>query len=540
MTWRIEQQNGLYLPDLGWHLDARHPSAKSFVSHAHFDHMGDHGVILCSRPTAALIQARLPGQRQWRVHDFGEPFELEPGIQACLYPAGHIVGSAMLHLRRGEQTFLYTGDFKLTPGPSAERCQPVKADTLVLETTYGLPRYVFPAEADVMADVARFCRETIENGETPVLYGYSLGKSQAILRALADSGLPVMLHPQSLKMTEACLALGWSFPPFSPFDSERLPGHVVVSPPLPKGASWLRQIPAPKTAIVSGWALDPGANFRYQCDKAFPLSDHADYLDLLSFVAQVAPKTVYTVHGFAQEFAATLRDLNYDAWALGRQNQLTLGIELPATEPTTPSAPPPSSVLRPPAPPESLAALAQLAAAIGATDSSKAKTELLATYLRSLPTPDAASAALFLTGRPFPRSSEIKLGLGWSQARNAALAAAGASETDFKLRYKTVRDSAEVLGELLGRRPVDSHRTIASLRSFLAALAAAPGIAFKHSFLAEEFRKLAPEEAKLLLTETTLPIATVALAVGFSSAAYFSTAFKRETGINPVEYRALR
>ena len=47
------------------------------------------------------------------------------------------------------------------------------------------------------------------------------------------------------------------------------------------------------------------------------------------------------------------------------------------------------------------------------------------------------------------------------------------------------------------------------------------------------------EEAKRLLTETSLPIAAIALAVGFSSATYFSTAFKRETGINPVEYRAL-
>ena len=48
------------------------------------------------------------------------------------------------------------------------------------------------------------------------------------------------------------------------------------------------------------------------------------------------------------------------------------------------------------------------------------------------------------------------------------------------------------------------------------------------------------EEAKRLLTETSLPIAAVALAVGFSSPGYFSAAFKRETGINPVEYRALR
>jgi len=32
------------------------------------------------------------------------------------------------------------------------------------------------------------------------------------------------------------------------------------------------------------WALDPGATYRYQCDAAFPLSDHADYTDLVRYV----------------------------------------------------------------------------------------------------------------------------------------------------------------------------------------------------------------------------------------------------------------
>ena len=57
----------------------------------------------------------------------------------------------------------------------------------------------------------------------------------------------------------------------------------------------------------------------------FPLSDHADYTDLVRYVELVQPQRVLTLHGFAAEFAQDLRDRGVDAWALSRENQLELG-----------------------------------------------------------------------------------------------------------------------------------------------------------------------------------------------------------------------
>src|SRR5207249_2152395 len=94
-----------------------------------------------------------------------------------LLPAGHIFGSAMSLIEANGETLLYTGDFKLRPGLSAEPCEPHQADILVMETTYGRPQYVFPPAAEVMKGVIRFCREALDNDETAVLLGYSLGKS---------------------------------------------------------------------------------------------------------------------------------------------------------------------------------------------------------------------------------------------------------------------------------------------------------------------------------------------------------------------------
>ena len=64
-------------------------------------------------------------------------------------------------------------------------------------------------------------------------------------------------------------------------------------------------------------------------DAAFPLSDHADFPDLLAFVRQVGARRVFTLHGFATDFAATLRERGMDARALGEPEQLTLALGLP-------------------------------------------------------------------------------------------------------------------------------------------------------------------------------------------------------------------
>ena len=86
----------------------------------------------------------------------------------------------------------------------------------------------------------------------------------------------------------------------------------------------LEKIPKKRVAMISGWAVEPNAIYRYQVDAAFPLSDHADYTDLLRYVELVQPKRVLTLHGFAAEFARDLRERGIEAWALSEENQLEL------------------------------------------------------------------------------------------------------------------------------------------------------------------------------------------------------------------------
>ena len=325
MSWEIHFRHGVHLPQIGWALDATRRAARAFVSHAHSDHIARHAEVLCTPATARLLHARLPGRRTEHALPFGRAEQLTADCAVTLHPAGHILGSAQILLEHDTHgSLLYTGDFKLRPNLAAEPCATPRADTLIMETTFGLPRYAFPPEEEVIAQLTAFCRQALADGATPVLLCYSLGKSQEVLRALAPAGLPVMLHAETLRLTKICAQLGQEFPPHREFDARELAGHVVICPP--HGSGLLKRIPGARTAAITGWALDAGATYRYGSSAAFPLSDHADFPSLLRFVELVQPKRVLTLHGFAKEFATTLRARGLDALALGHPNQLDLAL----------------------------------------------------------------------------------------------------------------------------------------------------------------------------------------------------------------------
>ncbi|MES2694110.1 MAG: MBL fold metallo-hydrolase, partial [Verrucomicrobiota bacterium] len=400
MSWQVEFRAGVWLPQIEWWLDAHFPQTRAFVSHAHSDHIAPHGEILCSAGTSRLMHARMPGERVEHVLPFGQTEQLTADCAVTLHPAGHIYGSAQSLLdHEAHGTLLYTGDFKLRQGRSAETCATPRADTLIMETTFGRPHYVFPPTEQVLRDIAGFCHNCLDDGETPVLFGYSLGKSQELLCGLAEARLPVMLHPQTLRLTRIYEELGIAFPPYRDFNHEEVAGHVVICPPQTPASSFLKRIPKRRTAMITGWAMDAGAIYRHQCDAAFPLSDHADYPDLLRFVDLVQPKRVLTLHGFAQEFALTLRERGIEAWAIGEDNQLELSIPtassiaarssdstppLPNVQPSAPTSP---------ANPSAFAHFAAAAEQVKATPKKLEKIEHLRAYLAALDPDDAALAA---------------------------------------------------------------------------------------------------------------------------------------------------
>ena len=319
----VRFERGVYLSQQDLWLDPWDAKHFAFVSHAHIDHIAPHDEVIVSERTARLMQSRLPGGRKEHVLPFGERRTVG-GLDLILLPAGHIFGSAQCFLFVGDETLLYTGDFKLRPGKSAEQAEWRQADTLIMETTFGLPRYRFPPTEWVIEQVVDFCRETIDDGQVPVLLGYSLGKAQEILCSIEGAGLTPMLHRSVYRMTRIYEEFGQSFCKYVRYNPNDVAGKVLICPPSANGSPMLETIPRKRVAMISGWAVDPNALYRFQVDTAFPLSDHADYTDLIRYVELVQPRRVFTLHGFAAEFARDLRERGVEAWALNGENQMEL------------------------------------------------------------------------------------------------------------------------------------------------------------------------------------------------------------------------
>lgn len=308
----IIYRRGIHLPQSNLWLDPHHAQSHAVVSHAHADHMCGHDAVLCTAPTAAMMRLRGATSCRFQALSFNECIEVG-GAQVTLFPAGHVLGSSQVLVEFGATRLLYSGDFKLSPGLSAEAIEVSRADILIMETTFGVPRYCFPERETVMNEIMQFCRETLDDGCTPVLFCYSLGKGQEVLAGLMDVEFPIYLHSAHWKMANLYREFGVPLPPYQRYwPGQKIEGVLLCASGCRRGV-WFQNLEHIRTAYISGWALDRSARWRFGTDAAFPLSDHADYEELIQYVYLTGAKTIYTMHGFAGEFAADLRELGFDA-----------------------------------------------------------------------------------------------------------------------------------------------------------------------------------------------------------------------------------
>ena len=498
----VRYERGVYLPAQDLWLDPSEPKRFAFVSHAHSDHIAPHDEIIVSEGTARLMQTRLPGRRIEHVLPFNERRAVR-AVDVTLLPAGHIFGSAQLFISSPEGTLLYTGDFKLRRGKSAEPAQWREAETLVMETTFGRPRYQFPPTEKVVQEIVTFCRETIEDSAVPVLLAYSLGKAQEILCALDGADLTPMLHGSVYQMTRIYEQFGQSFCKYVRYNASDLAGKVLICPPRANGSSMLDKIQRKRVAIISGWAVDPSAVHRYQVDAAFPLSDHADYNDLLRYVDLVKPQRVLTLHGFAAEFARDLRERGVEAWALSEENQM----DLPHVQGVTASQPSGDRMQRlgsrrsliACATQSEFATFAEVGESIALTAGKLEKIRLLANYFRTLNAEQLPMAATYFTGRVFAQSDLRTLQIGGSIIYRAISQAAKLSEAEFRQIAHSHGDAGKTALEALEGRTNPQPFPLAESREFFEALQKTRGPIVKKELLQRRLSILSAREGQYVV-----------------------------------------
>jgi DNA ligase-1 len=488
---------GIHLPELDFWMDPWDAKEFAFISHAHADHFARHGQALCSTLTAKLLRARFNmAEARLEGVDFGQMIDRD-GFRLRMLPAGHIAGSAMLHVTRKKDsaTLLYTGDFKARAGRTTEPVNFLQADTLIMETTFGLPNLVFPSAMEVDAAVLRFVQDTLADGDTPVLFGYSLGKAQEALALLAENGIPALSHPKVAEMTEVCRAAGIWLPEPRVFEGFALEGHVVVAPPNAVSAKLLRGLKSKRTAMLTGWALQPGSIYRYRVDQVIPMSDHADHAGLHECVTRVRPKRVLTVHGYAKEFAAELRVKGIDAWCAMGGDQLELSLGKSHSSSVGAVTP------RHTRPICQLADFSDICRLIGETSSRLAKIDFLVGYLRGLDRDDLETATRWLTGEALPRrAGRRSLNVGSATIKRALVSVPGIKLERYHEISAVQNDIARTARILLQEvilypKPLKLNE----IQSFFTDLHDKVGSLEKMEFLSKRLYELHPSEGELVV-----------------------------------------
>ena len=188
------------------------------ISHAHIDHQGFlptlfkygyDGPVYCTEPTLPLMNLLQSDSVKiaqnngvycpYEVRDineiikhcitlpYGKPTDISPDITITLNNAGHIMGSATVHINiSGAHNILYSGDYKYAKTQlldSAVSNYP-RVETLITESTYGASSDIMPDQGIVYNSFTETINKTLTSGGKVLIPVPAVGRAQEIMLVL--------------------------------------------------------------------------------------------------------------------------------------------------------------------------------------------------------------------------------------------------------------------------------------------------------------------------------------------------------------------
>jgi putative mRNA 3-end processing factor len=262
----VVRKEGLYCVPGRFYIDPWRPVERAVITHAHADHARTgHGHYLAAAPGAGILRA------------------------------------AQVRLEHKGEVWVASGDYKVEADGTCAPFEPVRCDTFITESTFGMPIYRWQPQADIYAGINDWWRANAEQGRASVLYCYSFGKAQRILHGIDASIGPIICHGAAEPLNQVYREAGVALPPTllatDVTDKSLFKRALVIAPPAAGGSSWIKRFGDYSDAFASGWMQVRGARRRRSVDRGFVLSDHADWPGLMQAIgASGAPRVIVT-HG---------------------------------------------------------------------------------------------------------------------------------------------------------------------------------------------------------------------------------------------------
>ena len=304
---------GLYCPAAQAWIDPWRPVPRALITHAHADHArpgcGEYWAVGSSE---GILRERLGAEINLLPVDYGQLHRIGDA-RVSFHAAGHVLGSAQIRLEAGGENWLVSGDYKRCADPSCAAFEPVQADVLISEATFGLPIYRWQSGAAVAAEIVAWWRSAPDRPS--VLFCYAFGKAQRVLAELHQLGVrdEVLLHGAVDRLMPPYREAGVAMPPTCPLAQlERgadLAGRLLIAPPAAHRSRGLGRFSKGQNGFVSGWMAVRGARRRRGYGRGFVMSDHADWPGLVESVKGSGASQVYVTHGQSTVLARYLSEV---------------------------------------------------------------------------------------------------------------------------------------------------------------------------------------------------------------------------------------
>ncbi|WP_233835588.1 ligase-associated DNA damage response exonuclease [Paraburkholderia sp. ZP32-5] len=320
----VARPEGLYCPPGDFYIDPWQPVERAVITHAHSDHARfGHRHYLATRAGANVLYSRLPGITLQTL-EYGEPLTIGD-VRVSLHPAGHVLGSAQVRIEHAGRVWVASGDYKLDADPTCAAFEPVRCDTFITESTFGLPIYRWDPPQTVFDSIDSWWRHNASEGRASVLFCYSFGKAQRVLASIDAAIGPLFCHGAVEPLNRAYRDAGVRLPPVGLVgdipakDKSVFKQALVIAPPSAQSSAWLKRFGDYSDAFASGWMRLRGARRRRGVDRGFVLSDHADWPSLQTAVRESGATRVIVTHGSVEPMVRWLNEQGLQAGEFATQ-----------------------------------------------------------------------------------------------------------------------------------------------------------------------------------------------------------------------------
>ncbi len=294
------------------------------ITHAHYDHIVglNESIIHASAivATQATIDLLLElgyvrGKYRTIFKNKAVPLPYNRDVEFMnerirLVPSRHIIGACQVLVETNNYRIGYTGDFKLGDGTEIMS----DLDVLVIESTYGDPRYRRPFKDDIEELFVDQVLDLLRKGPV-IIYGYH-GKLQEAMRILRKYGItePFIMPERIYRVTRIAEKHGYNIGEYYSLRTNKgymikNSGRYIMFQHMSR-AKYRRLNGEQYHIILSGWEFNDPIKKLDPYSWLVALSDHADFDELVEYVEQAKPRLVVVEAGRQGEpykLAAELR-----------------------------------------------------------------------------------------------------------------------------------------------------------------------------------------------------------------------------------------